>query len=163
MPLRPGDTVALAEDDIAFEVEVALPAPPPATDSAAAGAPAAGAAGADHMPSPVDDAAADQQAAAALPAVVAALRLAAAQEALAASQGLFPPGGAVYADVGDRARQLLAAGSFDQAYALLLAGTMQQPWAGGEHAAQWVALPRGGHLFNVAEVLDLCYTFKCHK
>lgn len=140
VPLRPGDTVSLAEDDIVFEVQVALTPPPAAAaaasnGSAASAAAAAGAAGADLAPNPAEAAAADQQAAAALPAVVAALRLAAAQEALAAAQGLFPPGGAVYADVGDRARQLLAAGSFDQAYVLLLAGAMQQPWAGGEGAA----------------------------
>ncbi|KAL4427713.1 hypothetical protein ABPG75_001802 [Micractinium tetrahymenae] len=141
VPLRPGDIVSLAEDDIAFEVLVVPPPPPAATTAASNGstasaAAAAGAAGADLAPSPVDAAAADQQAAAALPPVVAALRLASALEALAAAQGLFPPGGAVYADVSDRARQLLAAGSFDQAYVLLLAGAMQQPWAG----ALWAQL-----------------------
>lgn len=145
MPLRPGDNVSLAEDDIAFEVQVALPAPRAAAVAAHNGsnASAAAASGADLAPSPVEAAAADQQAAAALPAVAAALRLAAAQEAHAAAQGLFPPGGAVYADVGDRARQLLAAGSYDQAYVLLLAGAMQQPWAAGERAllcSRWASL-----------------------
>jgi tetratricopeptide (TPR) repeat protein len=128
--LRPGDVVSLAEPDISFQVVVAAPLPPATTVAASNGAAASAAAVAD-APAAESAAADAQQAAATLPAVVAALRLAGAMEAAAAEQGLFPPGGAVYADLPDRVRQLMAAGSHDQAYVLLLAGVMQQPWAAG--------------------------------
>lgn len=120
--LRPGDVICLAEHDIAFEVAVAAPPPP---------APAAAASNGSDAPAPEASAAHAQQAVATRPAVVAALRLAGALEAAAAEQGLFPPGGAVAADVPDRVRQLMADGAHDQAYVLLLAGVMQQPWAAG--------------------------------
>ena len=145
--LRPGDVVSLAEPDISFEVAVAAPLPPAAAVAASNGAAASAASVAD-APTPECAAAADQQAAATLPAVVAALRLAGALEAAAAEQGLFPPGGAVYADLADRVRQLMAAGSHDQAYVLLLAGVMQQPWAAG--ALMAARLRWGGNAALVA-------------
>ncbi len=122
--------VCLAEPDISFQVAVAAPQPPAAAAATSNGTAASAAAVAD-APAPQCAAAADQQAAATLPAVVSALRLAGALEAAAAEQGLFPPGGAVYADLPERVRQLMAAGSHDQAYVLLLGGVMQQPWAAG--------------------------------
>lgn len=115
--VRPGDVIRLAEQIIAFEVQALPPAPPNPAVAASNGTLAAAAA-AEHV-------------VAAMPAVSSALRIAGALEAAAAAAGHFPPGGAVYADLADRARQLMTAGEHSQAYALLLAGTMQQPWAGG--------------------------------
>mgnify|MGYP001810657452 CR=1 FL=1 len=134
VPLRPGDLVSVAVPDIAFEVQV-LPPPTPAVAASngtlASTAAALGAEAPPALEGAAAEAAAAQQAAAAAPPVVAALRLCGALEAAAATQGQFPPGGAVYADLPDRARQLMTAGRHDQAYVLLLAGAMQKPWSGG--------------------------------
>lgn len=137
MNLQPGDVLCLAEADIGYEVQVVVvtAAPLAATLAPSALSPAAAAAsnGAAAAGSLAGSSVEHERAeAAALPPVVAALRVAGTLEDAAASQGLFPPGGAIDGSVPDRARKLMAAGSYEQAHALLLAGAMQQPWAGGE-------------------------------
>jgi hypothetical protein len=132
--------LCLAEAHISFEVQVVVGQPAPSAPSAASsstGSEAAGAPPAEAQPAAAAEA--ERAAAAGLPPVVAALRVAGALEDAAAAQGLFPPGGAVDgSSVPDRARQLMTAGKYEQAHALLLAGAMQQPWAGG--ACWWPLL-----------------------
>ncbi|KAL4856897.1 putative GTP diphosphokinase CRSH1 [Chlorella vulgaris] len=159
--LYPGDVVTLAEAAIAFEVQALPGDPHEQAHAASSHGLTAGPGpahshagfsssgfsgnvpsssssssdGAGHMPSSSSSSSASPPAApqegVMLPPVAVALRLATALEAVAAAQGHFPPGGAVYADLPDRARGLMTAGSFEEAHALLLAGAMQQPWEGG--------------------------------
>jgi GTP pyrophosphokinase len=132
VPLYPGDVVCMAEPGIAFEIQVA-----PTTISG-------GGVNGESSTSTTTSAASMRGEVAAGgigsvwgPAVTAALRAAAALEAEAASRGIFAPVEAVgSADVGSKARSLLAAGDYQAAYMLLLGSVMAAP---GD-AALWAQL-----------------------
>jgi len=129
VPLYPGDVVCMAEPRIAFEVAVVTAnkngvnssgnssTEAPSSSSAVNTATKSNNSSSGGVASPVWG-----------PAVSAGLRAAAALEAEAASRGVFAPLEALCsADVGGKARSLLAAGDYQAAYMLLLGSVMAAP------------------------------------
>lgn len=137
VPLYTGDVVSFAEHGISFEVSISTEN----LDGVAAysdGLPSTGI----HSNAKKDSSASkDGRAMLAShrqgAALAAALKIAAALEADAASRGIFAPVKAAEGrDVGEKARALLAAGEYQAAYMLLLGGVMSRP----EDGSLWAQL-----------------------
>lgn len=132
VPLYPGDVVWMAEPNIAFEVQVWTPNEPTPSAAAAVSAMDAGSSTPVAAAAPAEGISESWG-----PAVMAALRMAAALEAEAASRGVFAPLEALgRTDVGDRARKMLASGDYQAAYMLLLGSVMATP----DNASLWAQL-----------------------
>jgi tetratricopeptide (TPR) repeat protein/ppGpp synthetase/RelA/SpoT-type nucleotidyltranferase len=151
VPLYPGDVVCMAEPSIAFEVAVvtmnsngvtstsnSATSPTSSSSSSAAAAAVNGAAnstnsvGKSDSPRSINKNKNSSNSGVAPsvwgPAVSAALRAASALEAEAASRGVFAPLEALgSADVGGKARSLMAAEDYQAAYMLLLGSVMAAP------------------------------------